>query len=75
MKCVIAKNNDFVCPALNSDDECTVYADEGVLARERRNSCNYKEIRKPAAETTRKKIRIGQQKQVKRKVKSGNIEE
>lgn len=74
MKCVIAKNDEFVCPAVNPDNECTVYANEGVLARERRGSCNYKELRRPTTESEKKRIRIGQQKQAKKKVKAGNIE-
>jgi hypothetical protein len=75
MKCTIAKNDGFICPAVNPENgHCIVFSDEGVLAKERRGLCNYKEIRRPTTETEKKRIRIGQQKQVKKKVKAGNIE-
>jgi len=75
MYCNLAKNDDFTCPAMNPENgHCTVFSDEGVLARERWGICNYMEIRKPITETEKKRVRVGQQKQLKRKVKSGNIE-
>jgi len=74
MQCTIAKNDGFTCPAVDSNGECTVFADEGVLARERYGYCNYKEIRRPITEIEEKRIRVGQQKQSKKKVKAGDVE-
>lgn len=74
MKCTIAKNDGFICPAVNSNGECTVYADEGIIARERWGTCSYKEVRRLITKIEKRKIRMGQQKQIKKKVNLGNIE-
>jgi len=67
MQCKIAKNNDFTCPAVDENDHCTVFTDEGVVAKERHGICNYKEIRKPKTEVAAMQVRVGQQKQKKTK--------
>ena len=67
MQCTIAKNGDFVCPAVNPNGECTVFTNEGVVAKERHGICNYKEIRRPKTEVTATLTRVGQQKQKKKK--------
>jgi len=75
MYCTIAQKDNFVCPAMDTfNGYCTVFTNEGVAARERRGFCNYKEIRRPITKIEEKRIRVGQQKQLKKKVKSGNME-
>jgi len=68
------EKDDFICPGVDENGHCTVFTDEGVAAKERYGYCNYKEIRRPVTETEIKRIRVGQQKQAKRKVKPGNVE-
>ena len=70
MHCELAQKGDFICPAVNPENgHCTVFTDEGVVAKERRGVCNYKEIRKPSNEVEHGRIRVGQQKQSKKKGK------
>ena len=75
MYCEIAQKDGFICPAIDlNNGHCTVFTDEGVLAKEKHGLCNYKEMRRPSTETEKRRNRVGQQKQKKRKVKARNIE-
>lgn len=69
MYCKTAQNGNFACPAVDSNGHCTIFTDEGVAAKERHGICNYKEIRNPITNIEREKTRVGQQKQLKKKVK------
>jgi len=61
------EKDDFICPGVDENGHCTVFTDEGVIAKERYGYCNYKEIRRPKTEVTTTLTRVGQQKQKKKK--------
>ena len=68
MYCELAQKDDSTCPGVNTENgHCTVFTDEGVVAKERHGICNYKEIRNSTIETEHTRIRVGQQKQSKKK--------
>ena len=73
--CTIAKEGDFICPAMKFDAEpvCTIYTNDGVKARKRMGYCSFKSLRKPIV-TVKKKKRTNPQKASKRKAKAGCYE-
>jgi len=72
MICPLAKSDDFVCPAVNSSGECTVYTNDGILAKQRIGTCHFKEMRRPTVE--KKRGFVNPLKASKRKIKSGSVE-
>jgi len=67
MYCKIEQKDEFICPGIDENGNCTVFTDEAVLAKERHGICNYREIRKPKTEVAAMQVRVGQQKQKKTK--------
>ena len=69
--CKLANDDPLGCEGANEFGTCTVFTSDGAKAK-RRTGCTYKGFRAPEpALKNVKKIRVGQQKQAKRKEKTG----
>jgi len=75
LPCIIGQINQAVCDGLKENGCCKIYLDEGVAIRNYHwGSCPFDIIRRPITEVEKGRTRVGQQKQSKKKVKSGNVE-
>jgi len=70
--CKLANKDGFICPGVGKFGACTVFTNNAVRAKER-TGCAYKGIRAPSTVGKAVKVRVGQQKQAKRKIKTGAV--
>jgi len=71
--CKLANDDPLGCEGANKFGACIVFTNDGAKAK-RRIGCSYKGFRAPIDTMEKAKIRVGQQKQSKRKVKTGVVE-
>lgn len=69
--CSLSKENDFVCPGANSVGGCSIYTNDGVLAKARQGKCGFKELRRPVTEAKGKFV--NPLKASKKKAKKGSV--
>ena len=66
LQCIIGQLGN--CEGMEENGKCSVYSQEGVISRNfRRGTCEFMEIRRPNKSAADRRIRVGQQKQSKRK--------